>query len=216
MDQGPLVNGRLAAGNRFLREFGKYAPIVVAFWVRDSENGRWTLYVASDRTDDANYALAYGEIMRIAGRMKDPDFDPFQVRLLGMGDPMVAAALAAYAGRPPKIPFTLRAAALGGIGAEEVYFVQGPTGEYSMPTGREALNQIIDREAAYFQQHGTAPKKMKLPVLMAYDLAKCGRDELGELAGKVFKDGIAVFEREGFHGMAVEIVRTRDAKLEFE
>ena len=207
---------QIVAGSKFLREFDRYAPVVVAFWLKDSENGQWTLYVASDRVNDSNYDVAYGEIIRIAGEMKDPNFDPFQVRLLRMNDPMVKAALAAYSGRPPKIPFTIRAANFGGVGAEGVYLVRGPTGEYSMSTGRETLNQIIDKEAEFFAQHGEAPHKMKLPVLMAYDLAKCGREELGEIAGRVFKDGIAVLEKEGFHGMAVEIVRNRDAALQFE
>jgi hypothetical protein len=163
-----------------------------------------------------NYDVAYGEIIRIAAEMKDPNFDPFRLRLLRMGDPLTKAALAAYAGRPPKVPFRIRLADFGGISAEEVYLVRGPTGGYSMSTGRETLNQIIDREAEFFEQHGAAPRKMKLPVLMAYDLAKCGREELGELAGRVFKDGIAVLEREGFHGMSVEIIRNRDAALQFE
>ncbi len=216
MDQGSLVKEQFDVGARFLREFGRYAPIVVAFWLRDSENGRWALYVASDRVSDTNRDLAYGEIIRIAGEMKNPNFDPFQVRLLRMGDPMVKAALAAYTGRPPRIPFFINVASFGGISSDEVYLVQGPTGEYSMPTGRETLNQIIDREAEFFEQHGKAPRKIKLPVLMAYDLAKCGREELGELAGKIFKEGIAVLEKEGFHGMAVEIIRTRDAAIQFE
>lgn len=51
---------------------------------------------------------------------------------------------------------------------------------------------------------------------MDYGLAKCGRNELGDLSGRVFKDGITVFEKEGFHGMSVEIVRDRAAVLEFE
>ncbi len=216
MDQGSLVKEQIAAGNRFLREFDRYAPIVVAFWLKDSENGRWTLYVASDRVDDSNYDVAYGEIIRIAREMKDRDFDPFQVRLLRMGDPPAKAAIAAYSGRPPTIPFTIRATNFGGIGADEIYFVQGPTRGYTMATGREVLNQIIDKEAEFFNKHGEAPRKMKLPVLMAYDLAKCGRDELGEIAGRIFKDGIVVLEKEGFHGMNVEIVRKRDASLQLE
>ena len=85
-----------------------------------------------------------------------------------------------------------------------------------MPTGRETLNVIIDKEAEFFEQHNAAPRKIKLPVLMAYDLAKCGREELGELAGRIFKDGIAVLEKEGFHGMNVEIIRDRDAALQLE
>ena len=85
-----------------------------------------------------------------------------------------------------------------------------------MSSGREVLDQIIDQEADFFRQHGKPPRKMKLPVLMAYDLAKCGRDELGDLSGRVFKDGIDVFEKEGFHGMSVEIIRDRNATLQFE
>ena len=216
MDQGSLVKEQIVAGTRFLREFGGYAPVVVAFWLKDGENGRWVLYVASDRVSDTNYDLAYGEIIRIAGEMKDPNFDPFQVRLMRMRDPMVNAALTAYRGRPPKIPFSIRVANFGGIGAEEVYLIQGLKGGYSMSTGRDTLNQIIDKEAEFFEYHGEAPHKIKLPVLMAYDLAKCGREELGEISGRIFKDGIAVLENEGFHGMAVEIIRNRDATLQFE
>jgi hypothetical protein len=218
MDQGSLVKEQINAGNRFLREFDKYAPAVVAFWLKDSENDRWALYVASDRIDDTNFDVAYGEVIRIAGEIGDPNFDPFQVRVLRMGDPMVKAALAAYMDRPPKIPFTVRGANFEGIGAEEVYLVRGPIGGYSMPTstGRDTLNQIIDKEAEFFEQHGKAPEKIKLPVLMAYDLAKCGREELGELAGRIFKDGIVILEQGGFHGMKVEIIRKRDAVLELE
>jgi hypothetical protein len=216
VDQGSLVKEQIAAGNRFLREFDRYAPVVVAFWLKDSESGRWSLYVASNGVNDANYDIAFGEVIRIAGEMKDRDFDPFQVRLLQMGDPMVKAAIAAYSDRPPKIPFVIHVASFGGIAAEEVYFIQGPTRGYAMATGRETLNTIIDKEAEFFEQQGKAPHKMKLPVMMAYDLAKCTRDEVGEIAWRIFKGGIAVLEEEGFHGMNVEIVRNRDASLQFE
>lgn len=85
-----------------------------------------------------------------------------------------------------------------------------------MPTGLDTLSEIIDKEAEFFQQTGRAPRKAKLPVLMAYDLAKCGRQELGDISGRIFKEGIDVLEKEGFHGMKVEIVRKPDASLEFE
>lgn len=85
-----------------------------------------------------------------------------------------------------------------------------------MSKGRETLHHIIDKEAEFFEQNGAPPRKIKLPVLMAYDLAKCGGEDLGDLSGRVFKDGIDVFEKEGFHGMQVEIVRKHDAELAFE
>ncbi|QDV12799.1 hypothetical protein CA51_26850 [Rosistilla oblonga] len=85
-----------------------------------------------------------------------------------------------------------------------------------MPTGTETLHLIIDAEAEYFGQHGTPPTVLKLPVLMAYDLAKCGYNDLGELSGRIFRDGITVLESEGFHGMRVEIVRESGAMLQLE
>jgi hypothetical protein len=216
MDQGSLVAEQLEAGARFLRAFENTAPVVVAFWLKTGEDGRWSLYVAPDQFDEGNLDSAYREVLRISNEMKDSYFEPFHVKLVGLSEPAVQAALEFYKEHSAKIPFHIRGRSFGGIEVEEAYLVKGPTGEYTMPTGREVLNQIIDQEASFFQQHGKPPRKLKLPVLMAYDLAKCGRNELGDLSGRVFKDGITVFEKEGFHGMTVQIVRDRNATLELE
>ena len=215
MDQGTLVREQVEAGNRFLREFEKSTRVVVAFWLKEGEDDRWNLYVASNRFDEGRRGM-YGEALRIAREMKDPYFEPFRVTLVGLSDPNVNAALEVYKGHSAKIPLRIRGRKFGGIEVEDVYLVKGPTGDYTMPSGREMLNQIIDQEAAFYQQHGHPPRKMKLPVLMAYDLAKCGRNEVGDLTGRVFMEGITVFEKEGFHGMSVEIVRDRNAALAFE
>lgn len=216
MDQGSLVVQQIEAAARFLREFEKSTSVAVAFWLKDSEDGQWTFYVACDPVDKAHLDLAYREVLRIANELNDPYFEAFQVRLVGLREPMVQAALKFYKGHPPRIPLRIGGGNFGGVDVEEVYLIKGPTGERTMASGTEVLHQIIDQEANFFQQHGKPPQKMKLPVLMAYDLAKCGRDELGELSGRVFKDGITVFEKEGFHGMGVEIVRDRNATLQFE
>jgi len=189
---------------------------VVAFWIKGGEDRRWSFYVASNRFDERNLHAAYREVLRIRKEMNDPYFEPFQVRLVGLTEPMVKAALKVYTKYSAKIPLHIRGQDFGGIDVEDVYLLKGPTGEYSMPSGREVLHEIIDQEATFFQQHGNSPRKMKLPVLMAYDLAKCGREDLGDLSGRVFMDGITVFEKEGFHGMNVEIIRDRNAALEFE
>ncbi len=216
MDQDSLVNEQIEAAAEFLSEFEKSIPIVVAFWLKEQDEGRWTLYIASDRIDEMHLQTAYMEMLRVKKEINNPNFDPYRVTLLGLRQPMVRAALEIYKKHSAKIPLRLRDRTFGDVYAEEVYLIRGPTGDYTMPSGREMLNQIIDQEAAYFQQHGRPPRKMKLPVLMAYDLAKCGRNEVGDLSGKVFKDGITVFEQEGFHGMRVEIIRDRNATLEFE
>ena len=216
MDQDSLVIEQIGAGSDFLSEFEKTTPIVVAFWLKERDEGRWRLYLASDWIDEWKLHDAYRDVLRVAKEINNPNFDPFHVTLLGLCQPMVQAALEIYKKHSAKIPLRIRERIFGDVAAEEVYLVRGPTGDYTMPSGREMLNQIIDQEAAYFQQHGRPPRKMKLPVLMAYDLAKCGRNEVGDLSGRVFKDGITVFEQEGFHGMRVEIIRDRNATLEFE
>jgi hypothetical protein len=57
---------------------------------------------------------------------------------------------------------------------------------------------------------------MKLPVLVAYDLAKCHRDDLGELSGRILQEGISVLEKDGFRGMQVQIINNCDVGIEFE
>jgi hypothetical protein len=85
-----------------------------------------------------------------------------------------------------------------------------------MSTCVETLHRIIDAEADFFATHGTPPRLIRLPVLMAYDLAKCGFNDVGELSARLFREGISLLEREGLHGMKVELVRDRNAELQLE
>jgi hypothetical protein len=51
--------------------------------------------------------------------------------------------------------------------------------------GLAVLYSIIDGEAGYVSEHGEPPRVLKLPVLLAYNLAKLGREHLGDLSGKI-------------------------------
>src|SRR6266511_360843 len=74
MDEGPLVKERIDAGLRFVHEFNKYAPVRVAFWLKKQDGWFWYLHVVSDEITGANFDLAYGEVIRLANEMADPDF----------------------------------------------------------------------------------------------------------------------------------------------
>jgi hypothetical protein len=103
MDQSPLVTEQIDAGARFLVEFEKYAPVQVAFWIKEQEDGHWFLYVASDQITDENFDLAYGEVGRIAHRLHDPHFDSMRVKVIGTCKARAKAILAfqqRYPGRP--------------------------------------------------------------------------------------------------------------------
>lgn len=67
------------------------------------------------------------------------------------------------------------------------------------------LDDIIDKQAEFVARHGKQPKTLRLPLLQAYDLAKLGREHLGDLSNEIMLKGIKVLERTGLMGMKVEL-----------
>jgi hypothetical protein len=126
MDQGPLVNEEIEAGARFLAEFQKYAPVQAAFWLKRSDEGECSLYVASDQITDDNFDVAYGEVVRISGEMQDPYFDMFRVKLIGADDPLARAALEVHRRYAGARPTRFRGNTFGGVGVDEVYIYPTP------------------------------------------------------------------------------------------
>ncbi|OWK36493.1 hypothetical protein [Fimbriiglobus ruber] len=126
MDQGPLVIDQLDAGARFLDEFQKYVPVQAAFWLKESDEGEGSLYVASDKITDDNFDVAYGEVLRIAGVLHDPHFDPFQVKLIGADDPLAKAALDVHRRYPGRTASRFYGKVFGGLPVDEVYLYSSP------------------------------------------------------------------------------------------
>lgn len=121
MDQGSLVVDPIDAGARFLAEFQKYMPIQAAFWLKENDGGEWSLYVASDQITDDNFDIAYGEVLRLAKVLRDPRFDPFQVKLISADDPLAKAALDIHQRYPGRIATRFHSIVFGGLLVEEVY-----------------------------------------------------------------------------------------------
>lgn len=126
MDQGPLVSEQIDAGARFLGEFQKYVPVQAAFWLKDGEEGKWSLYVVSDQITDDNFDEAYGEIVRIAGIIQDPWFDMFQVKFLGADDRLAKAVADLQQRCRGRIPPRLHGSSLGGVSVAELYIYPLP------------------------------------------------------------------------------------------
>lgn len=93
MDQNPLVAVEIDAWAELVRQFQDYMPVESAFWLNPSDEGRWSLYIASEKIEDTNFDLAHCDVMRIVNEMKTPYLDPFQVKLIGTGDPLPRAAV---------------------------------------------------------------------------------------------------------------------------
>jgi hypothetical protein len=126
MDQSPLVIDQIDAGARFLREFQKLIPVQAAFWLKESDEEECSLYVASDQINDDNFDVAYGEVLRIAGVLGIPLFDPFQVKLIGADDPLAKAALDVHRRYPGPIATRFHGKAFGGLPVEQVYIYPSP------------------------------------------------------------------------------------------
>jgi hypothetical protein len=126
MGQSALVIDQFDAGAKFLGEFQKYYAVTVAFWLKESDDSEWYLYVASDQITDDNFDVAYGEVGQIAAQLRDPLFDPFRVKLLGADDPLAKAALDIRGRYPGTVATRFHGKVFGGLPVEEVYIYPSP------------------------------------------------------------------------------------------
>jgi hypothetical protein len=126
MDQGPLVIEQIDAGAKLASEFDKGTPLQAAFWLKESEDGQWFFYLVSDRINDSNFDVAYGEVLRLLGRGPHMWLDPFQVKVTGIDDPIAKAVLAIHQEYPGQVATRLRNRMLGGVSIDEVYIYPIP------------------------------------------------------------------------------------------
>src|SRR5262249_11687835 len=121
MDQGPLVREQIDAGARFLAEFQKYAPIRVAFWLKDADTGRWSLYIASDQINDDNLDAADDEVIRIVRMIHDPWIGLLQIKLISDSEELAKAALKTRRRYPDTSAARLYGETIDWINIEDMY-----------------------------------------------------------------------------------------------
>jgi hypothetical protein len=121
MDQGTLVIEETDAGAEIVRRFNSYMPVEAAFWIKSVDDGRWTLYIASNKIDEKTFDLGYGEVLRLAQEMKNPYIDPFKVQLVPADDPLAQAALDIHRRYPGNRATRFGGKAFGGMPVEGAY-----------------------------------------------------------------------------------------------
>jgi hypothetical protein len=126
MDQGPLVTEQMDAGAKLASEFDKRTPLQAAFWLKESGDGQWFLYLTSDQINDSNFDLAYAEVVRLLGRGPHMWLDLFQVKVTGTDDPVAKAVLAIQQKYPGRLATRLRNRLLGSVSVDEVYIYPIP------------------------------------------------------------------------------------------
>lgn len=126
MDQGSLVTEEIDAGAELAREFDKYEPIKVAFWLKASDDDHRFLYIASEGIDDSNLDVAYGEILRLSAKMQSIWLDPFRVKLINADDPLAKAAVEIHQRFPGRLATRFGGNMFGGISVDDVYIYPSP------------------------------------------------------------------------------------------
>jgi hypothetical protein len=119
VDPNPQVI--LQEWTRFLAEFQKYYAVQVAFWIKEPDHEEWNLYIAASDITDDNFDVAYEKVLDITRDLGNPLFDPFQVKLLTMDDPLTKAALELRRRMPSQTIIRWQGGTFDGISVEWVF-----------------------------------------------------------------------------------------------
>jgi hypothetical protein len=117
---------QIEAGARLVNEFDSYAPVRAAFWLKDADQGRWYLYLASEKIDDSNFDLAYGEVIRLTSKSPTPWLDPMQVKVISAESRLAKDVLAVLTHYPAGTPVRYGGALLGGVYVADAYLYPTP------------------------------------------------------------------------------------------
>jgi len=126
MDTWSLVSEEIDAGAELAREFHKFKPVNAAFWLKASDEDHRYLYIASEKIDDTNFDLAYGEVLRLASKMHSIYLDPFRVKVISADDPLAKAAIDIHSRFPGRMATRFGGKAFGGVSVEDVYVYPSP------------------------------------------------------------------------------------------
>ncbi len=176
MDQGSLVREQIDAGAEFLDRIHASIPVKVAFWLKGTEEGRWALYVASDKIGSSPSIADYREMARVEREMDDPNLSQSRVRLIGAGEPLARAALELQR-PPPRRPLTwYKGSPFGNISVEGAYLYPPEDRDdpwrgtsimvFEEPAGEAYRVEFWPRELQVALPPGGWPRKVTRPAVV--------------------------------------------------
>jgi hypothetical protein len=123
MDQGPLVDERLGDGWRLVERLVRDGfGVTAAGWLKDCEDGRWYLYIASPFRDQEGGGKAYRHVQSIIRQMPRPfAIGPLDVKLPGTKSPLAQELAALEQGLSVKELTRYRGPDLEKLAAEDAY-----------------------------------------------------------------------------------------------
>ncbi len=129
MDQETLVGEMIDAGKQLLeRLVAEGVPVAAGFWVKETETGRWYLYIATPLVpEDGGTLEAYGRINAVRRQMPESfGLGRFQVRAVSQSSPVGEAVVDLLKRYPGQGPIRYPGYRLGDVSVEAAY-VYRPT-----------------------------------------------------------------------------------------
>ncbi len=122
MDTQTLVDDKIHAGQRFITRLAqKKFEVIVACWVKTSEEDDWFLYIASGEVDKKGLAEAYREAYRVLEELDMPWITASQLKLVRSDDPLVADVKETQHLPTAAFPAISHRPQLGDMSTQEVY-----------------------------------------------------------------------------------------------
>lgn len=126
MGSRSLVMPEIDSGEMFVREFNKYKPVRAAFWLKESDDDRYYLYITSDQIDDVDVRAAYSEAGRVASQMETPFFDVMRIKIVSAHRPLARAFAELIDKYPSSMARRLGGQRFGDLFADDVYLYPPP------------------------------------------------------------------------------------------
>ena len=122
MDQAILVENRIDEGREYVKHLqAKGFDVVAGFWLKEFESERWYLFIASALVDQQGPLKAYRLLYEATSDLSTPSIEMFQVKLIGLNDPLTQDVLAIQQRYSGKLPMRYGGPRLGGWDVEDAY-----------------------------------------------------------------------------------------------
>lgn len=117
IDDGQRLDGQRLIDQLTREEF----EVLVAFWIRISEEGQWQLYLASPAIDPEKMGEAYRKVYSSLRKLEQSCVTASDLNLLNGANPVAQAALRIRDRYPGRSPTRFHGKRLGNISIEEAY-----------------------------------------------------------------------------------------------
>jgi hypothetical protein len=130
MDTETLVENQIEDGQRLIDQLSRDEfEVLVAFWLKTSEDGTWQLYIASPSVDTCKRVEVYRKVYASLNRLEQSCVRPSDLSLISGTTQIAQAAIQIRDRHPGQTPIRYHGKRLGNITIEEAY-IYPPAGKW--------------------------------------------------------------------------------------